>query len=72
MTFKELRIRQGLTLREASKKIGISFQSICRYENQGRIPRGDILQMMVDVYKCTDEEMGQAIMNNIQKRRKEV
>lgn len=66
MNFKELRIRQKLSLRDAAKKIGVSFQSICRYENKGRIPKGDILLRMTKVYKCTNLEIGQAVMDNLQ------
>ncbi|BDR73683.1 hypothetical protein K144316041_23910 [Clostridium tetani] len=65
MDFKTLRRRQNLSLREAAERIGISYQSICRYENKNRVPINKILLKMKKVYKCSETELGQAILNNI-------
>jgi len=65
MNFKTLRKRQNLSIREAAKKLGISFQSICRYENQGRVPKNQILIKMLSAYDCTEKELGEAVLNNI-------
>ncbi|EJO5346414.1 helix-turn-helix transcriptional regulator [Clostridium botulinum] len=65
MNFKTLRERQNLSIREAAKKLNISFQSICRYENKGRVPKKQILIRMFSVYNCTEKELGEAILNNI-------
>lgn len=71
MDFKALRKRQDLSLREAAEKIGVSFQSICRYENKNRVPTDKVLLKMTKVYNCTEKELGQAILNNIRKKEEE-
>lgn len=65
MNFKELRKRKKLTLEQTSDYLGIGFQSLCRYENQGRIPKKTILKKMVSLYECNAEELGEAILNNL-------
>lgn len=65
VNFKELRKRANLSLRQAADKIGVGFQSICRYENKGRIPKKEILLKMQKAYKCTDAELAEAILNNM-------
>ncbi|HCL4466715.1 helix-turn-helix transcriptional regulator [Clostridium botulinum] len=65
MNFKTLRKRQNLSIREAAKKLNISFQSICRYENKGRVPKKQILIKMLSEYNCTEKELGEAVLNNI-------
>ncbi|MGG5461462.1 helix-turn-helix domain-containing protein [Clostridium sp. B9] len=65
MNFKELRKRKNLTLEQASSELGIGLQSLCRYENQSRIPKKAILKKMVSLYECNAEELGGAILNNI-------
>lgn len=65
MNFKELRKRKELTLEQTSDYLGIGFQSLCRYENQGRIPKKTILKKMVSLYECNAEELGEAILNNL-------
>lgn len=69
MNFKALRKAQNLSLRQAASKLGVTYQSICRYENKGRVPKDEVLGKMLVVYKCTEQELGQAIINNIKSRR---
>ncbi len=68
MNFKTLRKRQNLSIRNAAEKLGINYQSICRYENKGRIPKKKILIKMLSIYKCTEGELGEAVLNNITKK----
>ncbi|MCX0360376.1 helix-turn-helix transcriptional regulator [Clostridium perfringens] len=65
MNFKELRKRKKLTLEQASDYLGVGFQSLCRYENQGRIPKKAILKKMVSLYDCNAKELGEAILDNL-------
>lgn len=65
MNFKALRKRQNLSIRQAAEKLGLNYQSICRYENKGRVPKNQILIKMFDVYNCTEKELGEAVLNNI-------
>jgi len=65
MNFKALRRRQNLSLRAAANEIGVNFQSICRYENKGRIPKKWVLKKMIEVYKCTEMELGEAIFSSL-------
>ncbi|ABS32355.1 DNA-binding protein [Clostridium botulinum] len=65
MNFKALRKRQNLSIRQAADKLGLNFQSICRYENKGRVPKKQILIKMLSVYNCTERELGEAVSHNI-------
>lgn len=65
MNFKALRKRQKLSIRQAAEKLGLNYQSICRYENKGRVPKNQVLIEMLDVYNCTEKELGEAVLNNI-------
>ncbi|WMJ79571.1 helix-turn-helix transcriptional regulator [Clostridium sp. MB40-C1] len=65
MNFKLLRKSQNLSLRQAAQKLGVTYQSVCRYENKGRVPKDEVLAKMLVVYKCTEQELGQAVINNI-------
>lgn len=69
MNFKMLRKKQNLSIRQAAEKLGINFQSICRYENKDRVPKDEILAKMLEVYKCTEQELGEAVINNIKNGR---
>jgi transcriptional regulator with XRE-family HTH domain len=68
MDFKALRKRQNLSIRIAAEKLGINYQSICRYENKGRVPKRKILIKMLEVYKCSEKELGEAVLNNIKNK----
>ena len=65
MTFKELRKKNNLSLRQAAERLGVNFQAICRYENKGRVPKSEILKKMMEVYNCTEAELGDAIVSNV-------
>jgi transcriptional regulator with XRE-family HTH domain len=65
MDFRELREREHKGLMQAANEIGIAYQSLYRYENQGRVPKKEILLKMQQKYKCTDAELGEAIIRNL-------
>ncbi|WP_125153140.1 helix-turn-helix domain-containing protein [Clostridium rectalis] len=69
MNFKALRKRQNLSIRQAAEKLGINYQSVCRYENKGRVPTNKILSKMLFVYKCSEQELGEAVICNVKNRR---
>lgn len=57
MTFKELRKDAGLTVKDVSKKIGISTSTIYSYENSSRLPTVSILTQLARIYKVDFEEI---------------
>lgn len=69
MNFKTLRKRQNLSIRQAAEELELNYQSICRYENKGRVPADKVLKNMLRVYKCTEQELGEAVINNIKNGR---
>ncbi|WP_147566663.1 helix-turn-helix domain-containing protein [Clostridium tyrobutyricum] len=71
MNFKALRERQNLSLHDAAQKLGIGIQSLCRYENKKRIPSKKILKKIVSVYNCSQQELGEAIFNNLEEESRE-
>ncbi|MCH4237516.1 MAG: helix-turn-helix transcriptional regulator [Clostridium tyrobutyricum] len=71
MNFKALRERQNLSLHDAAQKLGIGIQSLYRYENKKRIPSKKILKKIVSVYNCSQQELGEAIFNNLEEESRE-
>lgn len=57
MTFKTLRKHAGLTVKEVSKKAGISESSIYSYENSSRLPTVSILTQLARIYHVTYDEI---------------
>ncbi|WP_051624050.1 helix-turn-helix domain-containing protein [Clostridium akagii] len=57
MTFKDLRIKSGLTENTAAKKLGIKEATYRKYEYSMRLPGKLILLQMKEVFKCTGDEL---------------
>lgn len=55
--YKELRINIGLTRKEASEKLGISWYHLRNIENNQRIPGRNVIIKMSSLYKCTINEL---------------
>lgn len=49
-TLKALRVNCGLTLEEASQKLGISIYTLSSYENGKTYPNIPIIQKMIKLY----------------------
>lgn len=61
MTFKELRVRSGLTANEVAEKLNISESAYRKYEISDRVPRSNKLRKLQKVLNCSDKEMMEAI-----------
>lgn len=61
MTFKELRIRNNLSVNEVAGKLGISESAYRKYEISVRTPRSYKLRQLQKILKCTDEELMKAL-----------
>lgn len=45
-------MRAGLTQDQAAEQLGCEPRSLRRYEAGKRLPRGDVVQRMMQVYDC--------------------
>lgn len=61
MTFKELRVRSGLTANEVANKLNISESAYRKYEISNRVPRSNKLRKLQKIFKCTDKEIMEAL-----------
>ena len=50
ITLKAARVNAGLTQQEAAKKLGISYQTLSRYEGESGNVRQEMLQKMSELY----------------------
>ena len=56
-SLKAIRVNAGLTMKEASEKIGISVVTLRNYEKYKTIPNIKIIQKMLGIYKVTIDEI---------------
>lgn len=52
-TLKALRINKGLTLEQASKKLGINIVTLSSYENAKTFPDVQIVNKILELYDTT-------------------
>lgn len=57
MTFKEARIKAGLTQEEVAQKLGLNRSTIARWETGIGLPRADSLADIADVLGCTIDDL---------------
>lgn len=57
MTFKEARYKAGLTISEASRRIGVSPSTISRWEDGINNPIAFRLPKIAEVYGCDLQEL---------------
>lgn len=55
ITLKAARVNAGLTQQEAAKKLGISYQTLSRYEGESGNVRQEMLKKMSELYKIPIE-----------------
>ncbi|EQC1537799.1 MULTISPECIES: helix-turn-helix domain-containing protein [Clostridium] len=66
MTFKQLRERTNLTVKESSKKLGIKPGTLNKYEVAIRHPSQLVMMKMVQAYKCTHADVMMAYKENLE------
>lgn len=57
MTFKELRIRSGRAPQEIADALQIKKETYLKYEYSMRLPGTSILAQMLNIYKCTGDDL---------------
>ena len=68
ITLKNLRRRAGLTEKQAAEKLGCTIPQVSSWEN-GRVePHVNRVRDFVMVYKCTADEVVQAIWGDERKK----
>lgn len=67
MTFRQLRERAGLTVRESAKRLGVKPGTLNKYEIAIRHPSQLVMMKMVQVYKCTHEDVMIAYKENLER-----
>lgn len=55
ITLKAARVNAGLTQQEAAEKLGISYQTLSRYEGESGNVRQEMLKKMSELYKIPIE-----------------
>lgn len=50
ITLEAARVNAGLTQKEAAEQLGISYQTLSRYENNSGIIRQDMIKKMSELY----------------------
>ena len=56
-SLKAIRVNAGLTMKEASERIGISVVTLRHYEKYKTVPNIKIIQKMLEIYKVTIDEI---------------
>ena len=56
-SLKAIRVNAGLTMKEASERIGISVVTLRNYEKYKTVPNIRIIQKMLEIYKVTIDEI---------------
>ena len=57
LTLRALRVENGLTLKEASKKLGISTVTLRSYEYYRTIPNVEMVNKLLALYNVTIDEV---------------
>lgn len=68
ITLKNLRRRAGLTQKQAAEKLGCEIPQVSNWETGKVKPRPNWVQDFVMVYKCTADEVVQAIWGDERKK----
>lgn len=64
---KEKRKFLGYTQEQMANKLNISLRQYVRIDNEEDLPRRDILNKLIDIFKLSDDEIGQYIRSITQK-----
>lgn len=56
-SLRALRVNAGLTIKEASKKLGISSVTLRSYEKYITVPNINVITKMLEIYNVTIDEM---------------
>lgn len=57
LTLKALRVENGLTLKEASEKLGISIVTLRSYEYYRTVPNVEMVNKLLALYNVTIDEV---------------
>lgn len=68
ITLKNLRRRAGLTEKQAAEKLGCTISQVSSWENGRVVPQVNRVPDFVIVYKCTADEVVQAIWGDERKK----
>lgn len=64
---KEKRKFLGYTQEQMANRLNISLRQYVRIDNEEDLPRRDILNKLIDIFKLSDNEIGQYIRSITQK-----
>lgn len=56
-SLRALRVNAGLTIKEASKQLGISSVTLRSYEKYITVPNINVITKMLEIYNVTIDEM---------------
>ena len=55
--FRTARMNSGLSQEKAAPKLGVHVTTLNKYENGHRHPSGKVMLKMVELYKCTMDQL---------------
>jgi transcriptional regulator with XRE-family HTH domain len=64
---KEKRKQFGFTQEQTANELNISLRQYIRIDNEEDLPRRDILNKLIDLFKMSDDEIGKYIRSITQK-----
>ena len=71
MTLKALRVAARISQEEAAKQLGVTRQSLSKWESGKFFPSGEYVVAMIDLYQCDPADMMDALRDINQIRQEE-
>lgn len=57
IAMRQERIKRGWTQDYVAKKCGVSYQTVCDWENNRRKPSYDVLVKLLELFECNDPRL---------------
>jgi transcriptional regulator with XRE-family HTH domain len=57
MSFREMRLKAGLSVAQVMEKMGVSRAAVCQWETGIYTPRADKLPEIAKLYGCTVDDL---------------
>ncbi len=64
---KEKRKKYGYTQEQMANKLNISLRQYVRIDNEEDLPRRDVLNQLINIFRLSDNEIGKYIRSITQK-----
>ena len=65
MNMKQLRERVGLRTVDVASSLGVGDSTVRNWEHGRSLPRFDLIEGLLDLYKCSFEDLNQAVKETL-------